>query len=355
MNWGWAVAMMELSRAERQRLFSEYVNSNSNYRVHPRNLVGLRVEHELEGLGIVTSAEQHYIWFVAEGKAEPKQYDFGIFQKRIIDIDSRSIQEDFAVYVASRIAAAQKEAERVREEQRRAEESRARWAEEAAARAEFHELKRLFGAEKFWDNSPLSPLFLILKAIHEGDRISSRDENFLEESALFRALATYYEGFAHRDNELSYVARASRFWRRAGDPKRALDVTTYALNAPTWSGCSAQTKAPVLTTRGAALRDLGELVDAERCARAAIELAPHGYHPFNLLGGIYYGRGLPEEGDEYFAEAVKRGSRLDMVESTIRSVLTNTDREAQRRVAAYLLRKDLINGTDQYSWAQRYL
>jgi hypothetical protein len=94
-----------------------------------------------------------------------------------------------------------------------------------------------------------------------------------------------------------------------------------------------------------------ELDQAEECAVAAIDYTPNAYQPFNLLGGIYYSRGLPEEGDDYFREAVKRGALEETAEATIRSVFKTSGPDVQRRVAAHLWNKNQA----KYRWAKKYL
>ena len=50
----------------------------------------------------------------------------------------------------------------------------------------------------------------------------------------------------------------------------------------------AELKQALLTTRGGALRDLDDLVDAEKCALQAIEYWSKSHNPYTLLGAICY-------------------------------------------------------------------
>jgi tetratricopeptide (TPR) repeat protein len=275
--------------------------------------------------------------------------------RTLTDLDLPSAEEElkdalqeFSEELSARRRNAEEDERRMRDEERRQEEAIRRQLEEADARAEFRDLKHRFGAELFEDDSPISPLFLILKSIDEGNRISGRDEAWLKNQALFQVLGAYFERLAHFEQDVGYFVQASSNWRKASEPLWALQLTDRAMSSQFWPLCSDTEKAKLLTTRGGALRDIGELDGAEQCARSAAELAPGSYHPFNLLGGIYYSRGLPSEGDRYFGQAEERGAPSQSTERTIRSAFEKSEPDAKRRVAVYLLQKDAANKTEKY-------
>jgi tetratricopeptide (TPR) repeat protein len=367
---------MELNGHERAEFFASFAGSDND---RWEQAIGQRLVHSVDGVGIISDANARYVWILFDDAQGPSQYISGIFEAGLVtdlelpagDDEIQDALLQFTRTLPQRRNKAEEEKRRVRAEEQRAKEKEQRLREieqrheeEAAAREEFHSLKMLYGIDPFAyeyrddpfdDDSPINPLFLVLKSIKEGDRISKQDEEWLEDQRLFSVLAEHYERTAYLDQNVAFVAKSSAYWRKANQPSRALRVTDYALDSQIWSVFSDQDKAPVLTSRGGALRDMGEFDKAEECARAVLHLTPDSFYPFNLLGGIYYSRGLPEEGDKYFAQAVRRGAGQDDAERTIRAVLKTSERETQQRVAHYLLQKDSSSGTNKYAWARRYL
>ena len=103
--------------------------------------------------------------------------------------------------------------------------------------------------------------------------------------------------------------------------------------------------------RGGAYRDLGQLADAETAAREAMDLDPQSFYPYNLLGAIYYQRGLPEAGERYFDRARELGSSPHEEDEGIQSAIEKAGEAERVIVAEYLLRKD----STRYEWARYYL
>jgi Flp pilus assembly protein TadD len=105
-------------------------------------------------------------------------------------------------------------------------------------------------------------------------------------------------------------------------------------------------------TRGAAFRYIGDLINAEKCAKKAIEAHPQSYQPYTLLGAIYYDKGEYSTGDYYFEEAVKRGAKTEDIDDEIKRVVRTTKDEIKlQEVVNYLLKKD----SQRYAWAKTYL
>ncbi len=74
-------------------------------------------------------------------------------------------------------------------------------------------------------------------------------------------------------------------------------------------------------------------------------------HYCTLMGAICYERGEYDEGDHWFAEAVKRGASPRDKDAEIRQILKKAHKEKRRALVAYLLKKDSV----QYHWATKYL
>ena len=104
----------------------------------------------------------------------------------------------------------------------------------------------------------------------------------------------------------------------------------------------------LLTTKGGSCRDLGRLPEALGAAEQAHALNPKSYHPCTLLGAIYYELREFGLGDAWFAKAVERGAKEDVVDGELRSLLRRVSPEKQREIADHLLRSD----PRRYAWVK---
>lgn len=104
----------------------------------------------------------------------------------------------------------------------------------------------------------------------------------------------------------------------------------------------------LLTTKGGSCRDLGRFPEALGVAEQAHALNPKSYHPCTLLGAIYYELREFGLGDAWFAKAVERGAKPDVVDGELRSLLKRVGTEKQREIAAHLLHSD----PQRYAWVK---
>jgi tetratricopeptide (TPR) repeat protein len=104
----------------------------------------------------------------------------------------------------------------------------------------------------------------------------------------------------------------------------------------------------LLTTKGGSYRDLGRLPEALSVAEKAHALNPKSYHPCTLLGAIYYELREFGLGDAWFAKAVERGAKQDVVDGELRSLLRRVGADKQREIADHLLRSD----PQRYAWVK---
>lgn len=107
-------------------------------------------------------------------------------------------------------------------------------------------------------------------------------------------------------------------------------------------------RSALLTTKGGSYRDLGRLPEALSVAEKAHALNPKSYHPCTLLGAIYYELREFGLGDAWFAKAVERGAKEDVVDGELRSLLRRVSPEKQREIADHLLRSD----PRRYAWVK---
>jgi tetratricopeptide (TPR) repeat protein len=104
----------------------------------------------------------------------------------------------------------------------------------------------------------------------------------------------------------------------------------------------------LLTTKGGSYRDLGRLSEARGVAEKAHALNPKSYHPCTLLGAIHYQLREFGLGDAWFAKAVERGAKQDVVDGELRSLLRRVGADKQREIADHLLRSDPL----RYAWVK---
>ncbi|MBO1438668.1 hypothetical protein [Meiothermus sp. CFH 77666] len=134
-------------------------------------------------------------------------------------------------------------------------------------------------------------------------RVSAKQVLGQEEKAHLNSLGEY--GLLAEALEIEFAATrdtlaavmASSNWRKAGNPLKALRVTE-----------GVEDRDPVrmsmlLTTRGAALLDIGDLDGAELWAQRAIALTPSSHYPRNLLAKVMMSRGQIGEGMLAFEQA----------------------------------------------------
>lgn len=104
----------------------------------------------------------------------------------------------------------------------------------------------------------------------------------------------------------------------------------------------------LLTTKVGSYRDLGRLPEALSVAEEAHALNPKSYHPCTLLGAIHYELREFGLGDSWFAKAVERGAKQDIVDGELRSLLRRVSTEKKREIAEHLLRSD----PQRYAWVK---
>jgi len=223
---------------------------------------------------------------------------------------------------------------------------------------EYASLRQEYGVDDHRYLSHPDELHSILLVLKAGQPLSPEQEGWLELNQLDRLVhlsrerqAERYDAEAgsaeHPDVAANAAANASSLWRRVHKPERAL-ASTASLD-PLPPTVERRVGAKVLTTRGGAYRDLGDLASAERCGLEAVRLDSSNQYPYSLLGAVYYQMGEPTKGDEFFAEAAGLGAGDNR--GALRRAVEGAQGEARRRAAAHLLEKD----RKAYAWAARYV
>lgn len=188
-------------------------------------------------------------------------------------------------------------------------------------------------------------LLEILKKFDAGGLLLSDEEKWLIDSHFPEVLGQYYQNRFLVVHNLWLAIRSGKYFRQANEPQRALNVTENIASG------DKKTQAALLTNRGGAYRDLGELGKAMHHAEKAIEVQPNSYFAYNLLGAIYYQQGYPEAGELEFQKAIELGSSRKTQEGMIGAALQDASSAARDAIAFYLLGKDPI----KYGWVSKFV
>jgi hypothetical protein len=220
-------------------------------------------------------------------------------------------------------------------------------------------LRAKYKVLNYSNQSAQSPLYSILQKLEQGERLSGVNVVWLQGENLFKPInkifARHYELeaiFAEQEYQRTknkwFLVDASSYWRKADEPEKALHLTEQIdFNKIK----EAKLKQALLTTRGGALRDLGNLTGAEKCALQAIEYWSKSHNPYTLLGAICYGTGRYVEGDRWFEEARKCGATERDVDTEIKRIVQKTkDKKELQALIDYLLNKD----SQRYAWVNKY-
>ncbi len=217
-------------------------------------------------------------------------------------------------------------------------------------------------------DKPESLLYPILKKLQTDNRLTDDDvawleiEKWLIKKEQFPPLpyssskvfishhtleAQFNESEFQRTKDYWKLANASAHWRKAEKPDFALAQTKdldFKKIKP------AKLRAALLTTRGGAFRDIEQFSNAEQCALEAIKHFSESHNPYTLLGALCYDTRRYDEGDRWFAEAVKRGYTIREQDAEIKRILRKKKDKEREELIAYLLKKDSI----RYSWVNQY-
>lgn len=234
------------------------------------------------------------------------------------------------------------EANRI-EELRRMQEEQERI--EAKSLEEFNLLKQNYGLSKQRFKSIASPLYMILLKIESMEVLDEDDIEWLKGNKMFKIIAMYYEKEYLKTKNQWNLVKASSNLRRSDESYRAIELLENEHSK------DSKLMSAILTTCGGAYRDINDVIKAEKHAKEAIDIGDESFYPFNLLGAIYYQKGMPEEGDKCFNKAIELGSDLRIMDKEIENSFKIAGEDEQIRVAKYLLDKD----EQKYQWVKYYV
>jgi hypothetical protein len=242
----------------------------------------------------------------------------------------------------------QQEMQQRLENQRRVAEQNKRREEEQTSANEFRELKAKYQAQSYKTTSLPNALHLILLCIDEGEILTNDQITWLESNHLYDTLAIYHQNEYQKTKNPWELIKASGYWRKAGKSTQAIELTSFLIE--NHKSATGSIKSAIFTTRGGAFRDLKDLLNAEQCAKESIK-QNESFHSYNLLGSIYFERGEPEQGEEYFNRAIELGAQPKDQEYQMQNALKNAGKSETATIAQFLLQRD----PKKYHWAKHYL
>jgi tetratricopeptide (TPR) repeat protein len=235
--------------------------------------------------------------------------------------------------------------EQVHREQEIKQEEHRRKVQEDKAKKHFFSLRAKYNIFTSKEIEPTSFLYRILLKLENQELVTLEDFEWLENQGFYKFLAEYHERRYADTGDGWDIVKAGKYFRKAGQPKRVL-----ALYETDFSS-DPRLESAMFTNLGGAYRDIKDLDKAEESAKNATEIQPKSFYPYNLLGAIYYQRGNPEAGDNFFERAIKLGSSTKVQDNFIRQAVNDSESVTKHLVAKYLLKKN----PKRYQWAKAYL
>ena len=163
----------------------------------------------------------------------------------------------------------------------------------------------------------------VIDKAHRGVSLNEAEIRILMEQKEHGLLARYYQRRYERTGRVWDLIRASSEWRSDGNPQAALKATDPVRSLV--DSMPPKLASALLTTRGAAFRDLRDFEAAEQCAREAIARDGTNARPYSLLGAIHIQRGEAWEGEECFARAEQLGAKMNDLRPLIEQALRSLD------------------------------
>ena len=200
----------------------------------------------------------------------------------------------------------------------------------ADGRSFFASVKQRYGISKPYCPVSDYTLFHLLAVSEKNFIFNDQDIEWLNDSGLYSISANSHIRSYNATADSWFLIKACSLWRKAGHPQTALQVAAAV------SASGSKLKAALQTTRGGAFKDLKQLDTAEQCAREALTYDESKY-PYALLGAIYYLRGLPHRGDEFFEKTIKLGGSRSAQDCSIREAYREAGNAEQNTILKYLL------------------
>ncbi len=211
-------------------------------------------------------------------------------------------------------------------------------------RRESKELRNRFGIGNV-DADQYRRIMRLLSELAAGRRLSPSDVAWLRTEADYcwtdavshawhTAEAKAFTEEWERSQDPWTAVNASGHWRKAGEPRRSLDLTAAALNRP---NLESKLRSALTTTRGGAMRDLARHEEAMALAFEAHALERSSYRPCTLLGALHMEAGNLAAGHSWYEKAEELGAPSEAIDGELRALMARCAPEERERIRRFLL------------------
>lgn len=170
-------------------------------------------------------------------------------------------------------------------------------------------------------------IYYILNKVRGKELLNDEEIVLLKESKNYKGLGYNYFRHYQLAGDLWDQIKASSLFRDAGHPEISIQITrNIDILNPNKKAVGA-----LLTSRGAAFKDLGYLGKAKICAQKAIS-TNRSFYPYTLLGAINILEENFEEANQLFEEAVNLGASRRSVDIEIQKAAVNLSDEAKNNM-----------------------
>jgi tetratricopeptide (TPR) repeat protein len=221
------------------------------------------------------------------------------------------------------------------------------------AKVKSQALRKKYGMN-YVDESLYPRMMAIIKRLDARGRLTEDDvvwlnteakEHFTDalRDAFHLIEANFFASEYERTQDPWNAVNASGHYRKCGQSTAAIElldtVPLHQLEGP-------KIQSAVCTTRGGAMRDLGQLDEARKLGEQGHQYMPRDFRPCTLLGAVHMELGNFGDARDWYAKAEDLGASERSIDSDLRSIfwrVENTKREAMR---AFLMSED----PDRYRW-----
>ena len=157
----------------------------------------------------------------------------------------------------------------------------------------------------------------------------------LESMQLFNLLATSYHRCYGKNNDQWMLVKTCKYLRKARKPEQVVLITAE-IGFENLPQIKSKINAALFTTRGAALKDTGNIYEAKKMANFAL-LSGESKFSHNLMGSVCYLEQQFTEGDVHFAKAVEMGSSPKDRIVEMHNLRRQLDPEGRAKLDAHLI------------------
>lgn len=174
----------------------------------------------------------------------------------------------------------------------------------------------------------------IIQKIDLSLELDEAEIEHLESIQLFNLIATSYHRCYKKNKDQWMLVKTCKYLRKARKPDQVV-ILTADIGIDYSPNKKSKINSALFTTRGAALKDTGDIQEAKKMASLAL-ISGESKFSHNLMGSVCYLEQDFTEGDVHFDKASEMGSsRRDKI-NEIRNLSQQLDDEGKKKLYAHL-------------------